>query len=167
MVPKIPDLTSWQQAEQLFQPAFIRILDNIRQALEQSAWQGNYVDVYHWPPGTTGATKAQVLLLQQQMEAASPQEKTILEAKLGELPTPQPGYQLQLKRASQEIQIDLWDLCYQVCFQHYRPGQPEAQTVAIDTSLLETTGDVDWRQLDDKVKQVIAQVFGNLPLAEP
>jgi len=42
MSPKITDTVAWQQAELLMQPTFIRIIDNIRNQLDESAWKGTY-----------------------------------------------------------------------------------------------------------------------------
>jgi len=42
MPPKITNSTAWQQAELLMQPAFIRIVDNVRKLLEKSSWKGTY-----------------------------------------------------------------------------------------------------------------------------
>jgi len=38
MSPKITDTVAWQ-AELLMQPTFIRIIDNIRNQLDESAWR--------------------------------------------------------------------------------------------------------------------------------
>jgi len=53
------------------QPTFIRIIDNIRNQLDESAWKGTYEDVLIWPVGTTDETKAIVTQLLQQMEGAA------------------------------------------------------------------------------------------------
>ncbi|MFM7370032.1 MAG: hypothetical protein ACKO2Z_20035, partial [Sphaerospermopsis kisseleviana] len=74
MPPKITNSTTWQQAEILMQPAFIRVVDNIRKHLDTSSWKGTYHDVLIWPPGTTDETKAMVTQLLQDMETATPEE---------------------------------------------------------------------------------------------
>ena len=66
MMPKFADITSWEQAELLMQPAFIRIIDQIRKQLEESTWKGTYQDVLIWSTGTTEETKAIVTQLLQQ-----------------------------------------------------------------------------------------------------
>ena len=63
MPPRITDSVTWQQAELLMQPAFIRVIDNLRKHLDESAWQGTYRDVMIWPASTTDETKALVTLL--------------------------------------------------------------------------------------------------------
>ncbi|MGE5656483.1 MAG: hypothetical protein ACM37W_07700 [Actinomycetota bacterium] len=51
MRPKITNMIAWQQAELLMQPAMIRVIDNIRKQLEQSAWTGTYQEVQTPVPG--------------------------------------------------------------------------------------------------------------------
>ncbi len=63
MPPNILNSTIWQQAEILMQPAFIRIVDNIRKHLDISKWKGSYHDVLIWPAGTTDETKSIVIQL--------------------------------------------------------------------------------------------------------
>ena len=42
MKPKFKTIQAWEQAQVLMQPAFIRVIDNIRKELEVSAWQGSF-----------------------------------------------------------------------------------------------------------------------------
>lgn len=167
MPPKITDTVAWQQAELLMQPAFIRIVDQIRKQLEVSDWKGTYQDVLIWPPGTTDETKATVIQLLQELEGASPEKTGELKRAIAQLPIPQPGYHLCLQQPDMpQINVDLWELCYQVCFRDYNPALSTSanQAVEIDTSLIEDeTGDVDWQRLDTKAGNVVEQVFANLP----
>lgn len=82
-----------------------------------------------------------------------------------EVQTPFPGYILCLQNQDQKVSFDVWDLCYQICFSNYRPTHAEMESldVEIDTSLLDETGDVDWNRLDTKAKQLVQEVFANLP----
>lgn len=82
-----------------------------------------------------------------------------------EVQTPYPGYTLCLQHQDRQVTFDVWDLCYQVCFSNYRSTHAEMESVdvEIDTSLLDETGDVDWNQLDTKAKQLVQEVFANLP----
>ena len=73
---------------------------------------------------------------------------------------PHPGYHLNLQRQEQQVSIDLWELCYQVCFLNY---SPENEAVNIDTSLIDEFGEVDWLRLEDKTKEIVKQVFASLP----
>ncbi|MFM2064299.1 MAG: hypothetical protein RLZZ507_3970 [Cyanobacteriota bacterium] len=160
MPPKITNSTTWQQAELLMQPAFIRVVDNIRKHLDTSAWKGTYHDVLIWPPGTTDETKAMVTQFLQDMEAATPEQVVDIRENLASLPIPHPGYHLRLQRQEQQVNVDLWDLCYQVCFLNY---SPENTDVDIDTNLFDESGEVDWQHLEDKTKQLVKQVFDSLP----
>jgi predicted metal-dependent phosphoesterase TrpH len=160
MPPKITNPTVWQQAELLMQPAFIRVVDNIRKQLDESSWKGTYHDVLIWPLHTTDETKAVVTQLLQEMDNATPEQAEAIRENLSRLPMPHPGYHLRLQRQGQEVSVDLWDLCYQVCFLNY---SPEEDVVNIDTSLLDEFGDVDWQQLEDKTKRLVRNVFATLP----
>ncbi len=51
MKPLFTDILAWQQAELLMQPAYIRILDQIRKQLEQSSWKATYEEVQMPFPG--------------------------------------------------------------------------------------------------------------------
>ncbi|MBE9146384.1 hypothetical protein [Planktothrix mougeotii] len=125
MRPKIKDPMAWQQAELLMQPAFIRLLDNIRKQLDESIWTGTYQEIQD----------------------------------------PFPGYRLDLEHNGQKVSIDIWELCYQICFQNYRPthATQESLEVEIDTTLIDQeTGDVDWQKLEDKTRQIIEDLFARL-----
>jgi len=160
MPPRITNPVAWQQAEILMQPAFIRVIDNIRKLLDTSTWTGTYHDVLIWPPNTTDEIKALVTRLLQEMETATPQEADEIRETLTRLPMPHPGYHLRLQRQGQEVSIDLWELCYQVCFLEY---SPENLAVNIDTSLMDELGEVDWQRLDAKAKELVEQAFASLP----
>ncbi|HBB31557.1 MAG TPA: hypothetical protein DDZ80_06100 [Cyanobacteria bacterium UBA8803] len=127
MKPKFKNTVAWQQAELLMQPALIRIVDHIRQQLEQTSWKATYRDVQ----------------------------------------TPIPGYELCLEKADTSVCVDLWELCFQVCFREYRPvhAELETQEVDIDTSLIDEGGDVDWQLLDAKAQKLIEQVFADFAAA--
>ena len=160
MPPKISDSAVWQQAELLMQPAFIRVVDNIRKQLDASTWKGTYQDVLVWAPGSSDETKAIVTKLISELEAATPEQGSEIRQTLAKLPMPHPGYHLCLQRQEQQATIDLWELCYQVCFQNYVNGR---EVVAIDTILLDERGDVDWNALDLKAKSLVEEVFVRLP----
>ncbi|MEC4987014.1 MAG: hypothetical protein SAJ37_24065 [Oscillatoria sp. PMC 1068.18] len=131
MKPTFKDVRAWEQAQLLMQPAYIRIVDNLRKQLEKSNWKGAY-------------------------------EKTA---------TPLPGDRLILTHQDRTVTVDLWSLCFQICFRNYNQSLlylPEEDALAtseveIDTNLIDETGDVDWDKLETKTKQTIAQLFANLP----
>ena len=160
MPPRITNQVTWQQAELLMQPTFIRVIDNLRKQLDDSAWKGTYQDVLIWPPNTTDETKALVTQLLQEMESVTLEQAEAIRERLAQLPMPHPGYHLCLQRQDQSVSVDLWELCYQVCFLDY---SPEREAVDIDTSLIDDAGEVDWQRLEDKTKELVDQVFASLP----
>jgi hypothetical protein len=74
---------------------------------------------------------------------------------------PYPGYHLLLQRQQEQVNIDLWDLCYQVCFLNY---SSQNTAVDIDTNLIDEYGDVNWQYLENKTQELVKQVFANLPI---
>lgn len=125
MKPKFKNTVAWQQAELLMQPAFIRVLDQIRKKLDQSSWKVTYENITN----------------------------------------PIPGYQVRLQEKNTLVSLDLWELCYQVCFLNYSPAHSEVESkqVEIDTSLIDENGEVDWHCLDTKARELIEKVFAELP----
>ncbi|WP_088243425.1 hypothetical protein [Calothrix rhizosoleniae] len=160
MLPRITNSVAWQQAEMLMQPAFIRLIDNIRKLLDVSAWKGTYKDVLMWPEGVDSETQAFVTQLLQSLESATPEKAEQIREHLGTLPMPHPGYHLCLQRQEQQVIVDLWDLCYRVCFCDYYPGDEQ---VDIDMDLIDENGEVDWLRLDLKAKALVEKLFANLP----
>jgi len=78
--------------------------------------------------------------------------------------TPYPGYLLKLERDAREVSVDIWDLCYQICFRDYSPTHADGETreVEIDTNLIDDAGEVDWNRLDRKTRDIIEDLFANL-----
>ncbi|MBW4583096.1 MAG: hypothetical protein KME42_26305 [Tildeniella nuda ZEHNDER 1965/U140] len=173
-MPKFQDLATWQQAEQLMQPAFIRLIDNLRKQLEQSTWRGTYEEVQVWAEDVNAATQFKVAQLQAELETASAEEAIAIESALTALPSPYPGYHLHLQKQECNVTVDLWNLCYQICFQDYDaaigtshvPGESgSSQGVKIDGALFDEAGDIDWHRLDQKTQHLVEQTFANLPYA--
>ncbi|XGV98869.1 MAG: hypothetical protein ACAF41_07990 [Leptolyngbya sp. BL-A-14] len=170
--PKFQDLVTWQQAELLMQPTFIRLIDNLRKQLEQSSWKGTYEDAPIWSDAVSDDIRARVMQLQAELQTASAERAIAIELALAQLPSPSPGYQLHLQQHDHTVTVDLWDICYKICFQDYdaASGTSHAfetmgshQGVKIDTTLFDETGEVDWNQLDQKTQQVVEQIFAGLP----
>lgn len=171
-MPKFQDLVTWQQAEKLMQPAFIRLVDQLRKQLDQSSWKGTYEDVPIWSESVSAEVRARVAQLQTELKTASPEDTDAIEAALAQLPSPHPGYLLHLRAHEQAVTVDLWNLCYEICFQDYDSASGtshaheeigSSQGVKIDTTLLDDAGEVDWNQLDRKAQQVVEQLFAGLP----
>ncbi len=51
MIPKFTNIVAWEQAELLMQPALLRLVDNLRKAIENSVWQATYQEVLEPIPG--------------------------------------------------------------------------------------------------------------------
>jgi hypothetical protein len=162
-MPKFRDVASWQQANLLMQPAFIRVVDNIRKQLEQSDWQGTYADVLLFPPDTSDVDQFKVKQLQTELETTTPERSAEIEQALAQLPTGIPGYHLHLAHEQTEITVDIWDLCYQVCFHNFMEPETADGVVDVDTSLFDETGDLDWNRLDEKTRTIVENLFAKLP----
>lgn len=149
-----------QLADQLMQPALIRIIDNLRKQLEASDWQGTYQETQLWPESTRPETLQRFKELQSQLGTATPEEADQIRAELTQLPQPFPGYELHLSKGDRETVVDIWQLCYCVCFQQY----PVAEgPVSIDPSIIDTEiNDVDWLVLDTKAKSIVTEIFTQL-----
>ncbi|MEA5580437.1 hypothetical protein VB620_03665 [Nodularia harveyana UHCC-0300] len=160
MPPRITNQLTWQQAELLMQPAFIRVVDHIRKHLDGCSWKGSYHDVLIWPANTSDDVKAVVTQLLQDMETATSAEGDEIRATLADLPMPHPGYHLLLQRQQHEVSIDLWEICYQVCFLNY---SAVSEVANIDPSLIDQAGEVDWQSLEEKTRDLVGEVFANLP----
>jgi hypothetical protein len=132
-----PDNQPWRLASLLMQPALIRLFDQIRKQLEESDWQGSYETKELWPAGADPTTSE-----------------------------PQVLYLLYLRRGEQTVRVNVWELCYQICFVDYAPNLErediadfQVGEVVADASLLEEDGEVDWNKLDRKAQQVVAQML--------
>ncbi|HEY9753194.1 MAG TPA: hypothetical protein V6C46_09590 [Coleofasciculaceae cyanobacterium] len=167
MIPKFQDLATWQQADQLMQPAYIRLIDILRQTLERSTWEGRYEEVPLWPAGVSEETKHQITQLQDQLATAGPEAAMAIEQTLAALPQPFPAYYLHLSQGDRTVTVDLWSLCDQVCFLNFlashRESDQEAITVQVDDSLFDSSGALDWQRIDTKAQGVVQQIFNALP----
>jgi hypothetical protein len=92
-------------------------------------------------------------------------EETNWKATYKDVQDPIPGYELCLEGNGTSVCVDVWDLCFQVCFRDYTPTHAELESleVDIDTTLIDETGDVDWQSIDTKAQRLVAQVFASLP----
>lgn len=142
-------------ASHLMQPCLIRIIDNLRKATENLDWQSEYTQAQHWPEGTTDAQKQQVAELAAQLDQADPDTAPDLEQALRQLPTPTPIYHLRLTQGDRVVTLDVWELCFRLCFVNYVPDQP----VTVDAGLVEADGEIDWITLDEKAKTLITQAL--------
>lgn len=152
------------------QPALIRAIDNIRKALDESEWEGKYEEEWQWPEGTTEETRARIKLLEQQLKDAEkvgdmPRVDDIQGA-LDALPQPQPLYTFHLNKGDRAAMIDLWQICYRICFKDFAAraalSTGDRVSVDVDESLFESEGEINWQRLDEKAKTEIAAFFARL-----
>jgi hypothetical protein len=89
-----------------------------------------------------------------------------------EVQEPFPGYHLTLTQGEGSVTVDLWQLCFKICFLDYAScifidpssvNLEETEAVEIDERLIDENGDVDWQQLETKTKNQIAVLFTSLP----
>ncbi len=161
--PKFADAESWELADRLMQPALIRTIDNIRKQLETSTWQGEYREYPIWPDAVSAEVRAQVERLQQELKTATLEQVDDIEAALAKMPLPLNGYELRLTQGDREQIVDIWELCYQICFAN-ADQVAAGELVVIDRGLLEAdTEDVDWSRLDEKTKAIVGEIFDRLP----
>ncbi len=142
MKPKFATEQAWQQAEILMQPAYIRLVDQIRRQTEEN--------------------ESEILVSYEEVTAPYPSNLLCLQSKVNirnsdhtdNNPTPP------------LLKVDIWDLCFQVCFENYEPiANQSEQPVVIDTSLFDPSNqEVDWNKLDNKAKATINQVFARFRL---
>ena len=86
-----------------------------------------------------------------------------------EVQLPYPGYQLSLSRNDREFILDIWQICYQICFVDYpraidqtNPAIAGDYPVDIDATLIEDTGEVNWQQLETKTQRLVSEIFDAL-----
>jgi len=150
------------QVEQLMQPALIRVIDNLRKQLDESDWKGEYEETLVWPEGTSDEQKQSYADLQKQLHGVPTEEHDRVAELMSQLPQPSPLYTLKLTKVEFAAQtLDVWALCYQVCTTNYSTDLD--RSLEADTNLLASSGEVDWRKLDDKTKSLIEEIFSLLP----
>ncbi|PZV15124.1 MAG: hypothetical protein DCF21_12120 [Leptolyngbya sp.] len=157
------------QADQLMQPCLIRVIDNIRKHTETLDWRSEYLEQVRWPGTATADQRQQVRDLAAQLQAASPEQATALRQQLSQLPPPAPAYELRLTEGSALAEplaetlaeknstatLDVWELCFAVCFSDYQPQQP----VSVDSALLDDDGEINWLALDEKAQALVVQAI--------
>ncbi|MBD2654803.1 hypothetical protein H6G45_15190 [Synechocystis sp. FACHB-383] len=88
-----------------------------------------------------------------------------------EVEEPIPGHRLILENEGQTYGVNIWDLCFQVCFANYQPqpfgdqlpDEDEVFTAEIDQQLFNDQGEVDWTKLDDKARHCVTTLLAALP----
>lgn len=133
MKPEFASFAAWEQADCLMQPALIRVIDQLRQALETIPWRSRYEEVQE----------------------------------------PFPGHQLIVEKGDSHYRVNIWDLCFQVCFTNYQPclfvdhlpDHQESILVEIDQSLFQDNA-IDWTALDQKAQRCVQTLIHSLPFMD-
>lgn len=105
-------------------------------------------------------------------------EESPWQVKYEEIETPYPGHRLYLTQQEQSFQIDLWQLCFHICFLNYplfllnytknieRIHSPVSELeieVLVDPNLSNEQGEVNWHHLEVKTQRIIQGLFSSLP----
>lgn len=158
-----------QKLALLLQPALIRLIDQLRQQLTQSVWQWQYETQEIWPASVPQDIREQYKKLLIQLETATETQADEIQSILETMPTPIPLYLLELTKANTTHCINMWELCYQICFQNYIPQiqtksveVPKIDSYLIDSLLLDENGNIAWPSLDQKAALVVERVLHDL-----
>ena len=164
MKPSFETPIDWERTNILMQPAFIRLLDNIRKLTDElSGWKTSYREELVWDSEVSEAERGRIGLLQQELKTTTDNDRAHdIEQILETLPKPYPAYEWRLERGDEVITIDVWELCYKICFTTDFNPQREA-AAKVDLALFEEDGEVDWTRLDEKAKQLVMVVLSQLP----
>ena len=94
-------------------------------------------------------------------------DKTNWKATYNDIQIPIPGHELCLEKPEHSLCVNLWELCFKVCFRDFHPvhSEQETQEVDIDTSLIDESGEVDWHSLDIKAQKLVAELFADFASA--
>ena len=97
--------------------------------------------------------------------------------KYQETQEPYPKYELLLTYQDKCVTLDIWELCYQICFTNFNSKVIESQKnisqnngtkvdeiqeVEIDISLIDEEGEVDWKKIEDKTSNLVKNIFKSL-----
>ena len=167
MKPSFETPADWEYTNILMQPAFIRLLDNIRKLTDElSSWKTSYQEALVWGAEVSEEERGRIGLLQQELKTTTDNDRAYdIEQILETLPKPYPAYEWRLEYGDEVVTIDVWELCYKICFTADFNPQSEA-AAKVDLALFEEDGEVDWTRLDEKAKQLVMAVLSQLPTVE-
>ncbi len=163
MKPTFTDPETWERTNTLMQPAFIRLLDNIRKLTDElSTWKTSYRETLVWETGISEAERGRIGLLQQELKSTTDNDRAYaIEQILETLPKPYPAYEWKLERGEELVTIDVWELCYKICFT--LDYDPRIDRPALVDNTLFDGDDVDWTRLDEKAKRLVIDILSQLP----
>jgi hypothetical protein len=135
MKPKFANELAWQQAEMLMQPAYIRLVDQIRRYTESSKVEVSYEEV-------TEPYPSNILILR-----CSDHAKQTLKG------------DRELRADIWEL---CFQVCF-TNYEEMQQGREEF--AAIDQDLFDPVSrEVDWQKLDEKAGEAIGQIFARFKL---
>jgi len=92
-------------------------------------------------------------------------ETSLWQESYREVTEPIPQYLLCLQYKDQQVEFDLWELCYKICFQNYAAANSVAnkvEEVEVDLNLIDAQGGINWQNLDQKTKVLVTAIFDSL-----
>ena len=94
-------------------------------------------------------------------------EKTNLVATYEEVQEPLPGHQLSLTHEDTSVTINIWDICFKVCFIDYQFSSNQLSQdsimVEIDNNLFNEDKQINWQHLKTKTEKTIQTIINNFP----
>ena len=152
------------------QPALIRLIDQLRQQFTEASIEWTYETTELWPKDVPQSTRQQYQEMTAALEIANDEDADKIYEVLETLPQPVPLYRLEIEQQQEKILMNMWELCYQICLQKYKPKLQRMQVEApnlsgykLDQSLWESSNDIDWEGLDRKAQKVVARMIQSLP----
>lgn len=163
MKPTFIDPETWEKTNTLMQPAFIRLLDNIRKLTDElSTWKTSYQETLVWDADISEEERGRIGLLQQELKSTTDNDRAYdIEEILETLPKPYPAYEWKLERGEELVTIDVWELCYKICFTS--DYDPRINSPARVDNTLFDGDEVDWTILDEKAKRLVTEILSQLP----
>jgi hypothetical protein len=163
MKPTFIDPDTWEKTNTLMQPAFIRLLDNIRKLTDElSTWKTSYQETLVWDADISEEERGRIGLLQQELKSTTDNDRAYdIEQILETLPKPYPAYEWKLERGEELVTIDVWELCYKICFT--LDYDPRINSPAQVDNTLFDGDEVDWTILDEKAKRLVTEILSQLP----
>ena len=158
-----------QKLAMLMQPALIRLIDQLRQQLTEASITWTYETTELWPEDVPQETRQQYDEMTQALEIASDDDAEKIQDVLETLPQPVPLYRLEIEQNDEKIHMNMWELCYQICLQKYKPQldrmqveAPNLSSYKIDKTLWESNDSIDWEALNLKAKKVVQRLTQSL-----
>lgn len=74
-----------------------------------------------------------------------------------EITEPFPSYMVIIKKENTTEKNNLWELCFQICFDNYQENK--SQPVTTDKTLFDDDGELNWQVLDEKTKTLVKSLF--------